>query len=176
MPPRQRIIKWGAIVESTTSTSGRKATALEASEPRRACAPASIFAMLRAPTGWALHVKNFQTLFASVAIALLAFFIKPTWGDGRFGLGVGAIFAGIASNVASAGAMPAVDRFTLTAMINAVGFATIFVSLVGSSISLYVFDALERDRLRRLFDHASFVVCAVGYTALNLWLPFAAMP
>ena len=134
-----------------------------------------VFAILCALPSLPLHLKNFQALFASVAIALIVFFIRPIHVDPRFGLGVGAAFAAITNNILVASSVPAVDRFTLTAMINAVGLGTIFLTLVESALSLYLLDSLGRERLYRLLDRCSFVVFLIGYLVLNVALPIAAL-
>jgi hypothetical protein len=104
----------------------------------------------------------------------LFFFIRPIHVDPRFGLGVGAVFAAVGNNIAAGDLIPITDRFTLTAMVNALGFATIFLTLVQSTISLYIEDTLGREGLRRLFDHVSFGVFLLGYAALNLIWPLVA--
>ena len=134
-----------------------------------------IFAIVGTFPGWPLHLKNFQALFASVAIALIVFFIRPTHVDPRFGLGVGAAFASITNNILVVASVPTVDRFTLTAMVNSVGLATIFMTLVESAISLYLLDTLGREKLYRLLDRCSFVVFLVGYVTLNVVFPMAAL-
>lgn len=48
--------------------------------------------------GWGFGWKLFQGLYASLAVALAALFIKPTAVDPRFGLGVGAFFTTIANS------------------------------------------------------------------------------
>jgi hypothetical protein len=123
---------------------------------------------------WPIYFKNFQALFASLAIAFLVFFIKPTHVDPRFGLGIGAFFAVIANNILVGSLLPPQGRFSLTAMVNALGLATIFLTLVQSTISLYIEDTMGQGKLRRLFDKVSFAVFAIGYTATNLLLPLAA--
>jgi hypothetical protein len=133
-----------------------------------------VFAMLVSPPSWPIYLKNFQALFASVAIAFIVFFIRPIHVDPRFGLGVGAFFAAIANNIFVGMYIPAIDRFTLTAMVNALGLATIFLTLVQSTISLYIEDTMGREKLRRFFDKVSFAVFLIGYTAVNLLLPLAA--
>jgi hypothetical protein len=60
------------------------------------------FAILVNPPGLILYLKMFHVLFSSVAIAILAFFIKPIHVDPRFGLGVGAVFAAIGNMIAVA--------------------------------------------------------------------------
>jgi hypothetical protein len=133
-----------------------------------------IFGMFVSMPSWPIYFKNFQALFASLAIAFLVFFIKPTHVDPRFGLGIGAFFAVIANNILVGSLLPPQGRFSLTAMVNALGLATIFLTLVQSTISLYIEDTMGQGKLRRLFDKVSFAVFAIGYTATNLLLPLAA--
>jgi len=135
-----------------------------------------VFALLLAPPGASLFIKLFQALFASVAIALVVFFIKPIQVDPRFGLGVGAFFAAVGNNIYVASVLPHANRLALPDMVNAVGLATIFLTLVQSTISLYIFDSLGRERLRRLFDHVSFVAFLTGFIALNLAFPLVSLP
>ena len=133
-----------------------------------------IFGMLVSMPSWPIYFRNFQALFASLAIAFLVFFIKPTHVDPRFGLGIGAFFAVIANNILVGAFLPPQGRFSLTAMVNALGLATIFLTLVQSTISLYIEDTMGRGKLRRFFDKVSFAVFVIGYTATNLLLPLAA--
>jgi hypothetical protein len=133
-----------------------------------------IFAMLFNLPSFAIYIKNFQALFASVAIAFIAFFIRPIHVDPRFGLGIGAFFAAIANNISVGTSLAPIQRFTLIAMVNALGLATIFLTLVQSAISLYIEDTMGREKLHRFFDKVSFTVFLIGYTATNLLLPLAA--
>jgi hypothetical protein len=133
-----------------------------------------VFAALIAAPGAPLLTKLFQALFASVAIAVLVFFIKPTQVDPRFGLGVGAFFAGVSNNIYVRSFFPYSDRICLPDMINAIGLATIFLTLVQSTISLYILDTLGREKMRRLFDHVSFAVFLIGYATANAALILAA--
>ena len=135
-----------------------------------------IFAMLFNLPSFAIYIKNFQALFASVAIAFIAFFIRPIHVDPRFGLGIGAFFAAIANNISVGTSLAPIQRFTLMAMVNALGLATIFLTLVQSAISLYIEDTMGREKLHRFFDKVSFTVFLIGYTATNLLLPLAAKP
>jgi hypothetical protein len=132
-----------------------------------------VFAMLAKPRGTEIYIKMFQALFASVAIALLVFFIKPTYIDPRFGLGVGAFFAAIGNNIFLVTLLPAADRVTLTDMVNLVGLVTIFLTLVQSTISLHLCDT-GKWRLSRYFDRLCFSIFVLGFLTVNLLLPFAA--
>jgi hypothetical protein len=133
-----------------------------------------IFAMLGKIPGLQIYLRNFQALFASVAIAFIVFFIRPIHVDPRFGLGVGAFFAAIANNIFVGTSLPPITRLSLTTMVNTWGLATIFLTLVQSTISLYIEDTMGREKLRRFFDKVSFTVFLIGYTATNLLVPLAA--
>jgi hypothetical protein len=133
-----------------------------------------IFAMLGKIPSFQIYLRNFQALFASVAIALIVFFIRPIHVDPRFGLGVGAFFAAISNNIFLGTSLPPIARLSLTTMVNTLGLATIFLSLVQSTISLYIEDTMGREKLRRFFDKVSFTVFLIGYTVTNLLLPLAA--
>ncbi len=129
-----------------------------------------VFAFLVVPPGAGLFFVLFQALFASIAVAFVVFFIKPTQVDPRFGLGVGAFFAVVGNNIFVASALPFSSQISLSGMINGIGLATIFLTLVQSTVSLYVFDIRGRERLSRFFDHVSFAAFFVGYAAVNLIL------
>jgi hypothetical protein len=133
-----------------------------------------IFAMFVSIPSSEVFIMLFQTLFASVAIAFIVFFIKPIFVDPRFGLGVGAVFAAVGNNIWVVTMLPQGERISLTNMVNAIGFGTIFLTLVQSAISLYIEDSMGCERLRRCFDKVSFVAFLIGYGTVNLMLPLAA--
>lgn len=132
-----------------------------------------VFAMFVEPRGIEIYMKMFQALFASVAISLVVFFIKPTFVDPRFGLGIGAFFAAIGNNIFLVTLLPPANRVTLTDMVNLIGLVTIFLTLVQSTISLHFCDT-ERWRLSRFFDRTCFPLFILGYVIVNLLLPYAA--
>jgi hypothetical protein len=133
-----------------------------------------VFAMLVAPNGVGLYLKLFQALFACVAVALIALYVKSEHLDARFGLPVGAFFASISTVVGIAPLLPPANRLALADMVNLAGMATIFLVMVQSVISLYIWDTMGRERLSRLFDRLSFALMLIGYVAINLALPLAA--
>jgi hypothetical protein len=119
-------------------------------------------------------VKMFLGLYIAVAIALLAFFIKPTDVDPRFGLGVGALFAAVANSYITSSLVPDSGILTLADMVNSVGIVMILLSLVQSTISLHIFDRRGQEAFSRRFDRVSFAVFATSYAAINIALPLAA--
>jgi len=121
-----------------------------------------------------LYFPLFQALFASVAICMIVFFIKPIHVDPRFGLPVGAFFATVSNNIYVATLLPPAEKVTLVQMINAISIVTIFLTLVQSAISLYLLDSMGRDRFSKVFDRVSFIVLGLGYVVLNLIFPLAA--
>lgn len=174
VPQRLKIAKSFVTVKLHSYGSGRGDPRL----PVRAADVHSrfVFAMLVFPRSTGLFVMMFQALFASVAIAFVAFFIKPIHVDPRFGLGVGAFFAGVGNNIFVGTMLPQTEGISLTNMVNAIGLGTIFLTLVQSTISLYILDTMGREMLRRFFDKISFVVFLIGYAVVNLMLVFAAKP
>jgi hypothetical protein len=132
-------------------------------------------AMLVEPRSVAVYLRMFQALFASIAISFLVLFIKPVHVDPRFGLPVGAFFAAVGNNIFVSTLLPYSDRITLADLINMTGVFTIFLVLIQSTISLYLFDTLGRERLARFFDHVSIAALFFGYILLNVMLPCAAM-
>jgi hypothetical protein len=124
--------------------------------------------------GWGFYLKMFVPLFAAVGVAMLAFFIKPTYIDPRFGLGVGALFAVIANTYITSSLVPDTGVITLADIVNQVGIVTIVLSLLQSTISLYLYDRKGKEALSRLFDRVSFVIFLAGYAVINLILPWAA--
>ncbi len=139
-------------------------------EGRTAVHSRFVLAFLMVPPGAGLFLALFQALFASIAIAFVVFFIKPTQVDPRFGLGVGAFFAVVGNNIFAGSVLPFSSQISLSGMINGIGLVTIFFSLVQSTVSLYIFDIRRKERLSRFFDHVSFAAFLAGYAAVNLIL------
>ena len=148
-------------------------------DPRLAAGTERLHSQLRlgiwvSRPSWGFYLKMFMALFGAVGVALLVFFIKPTDVDPRFGLGVGALFAVIANAYVTSSLVPDIGTMTLADMVNIVGIVTIFLALLQSTISLYLYDIKGKEAVSRMFDRISFVVLLAGYLAINLALPLAA--
>jgi len=132
-----------------------------------------IFGTWVARRGWGVFYKVFIGLFVAVSVSLMGFWVRPTDGP-RFGLGIGALFAAVAHNYIATAIMPDMSVMTLTDMIDSAGIVTIFLTLLASTVSLYLYDRRDEETLSRLFDRVSLAVFVVGYAGLNVALPLAA--
>jgi hypothetical protein len=127
-----------------------------------------------ARSGWGLYFKMFQALYIAVIIAALACFIKPTDVDPRFGLGVGALFAAVANSYIVSSFVPDTGELALADVVNGLGILTILVTLIESTVSLYLYDRCGEPELSQRLDRVSFRVVVVGFIAANLALLIAA--
>jgi hypothetical protein len=114
-------------------------------------------------------LKVLNGLYISVLIAFLTFFIKPGNLEARFGTGVGAVFAAIASQYVIAAGLPENNQLTLVDKLHVVATTAILLSMVESAASLYLFES-DRAQLSRKLDRAALVLLSIGYVATNAWL------
>lgn len=112
-------------------------------------------------------VKLFFALWIAIATAFLSFFIKPTNLESRFGLGVGAIFASIASEYAVTGGLPEIGAATLADRLHVVGYATIFLTLAQSTASLWLVEH-DREALSKRFDSRFAIGLALACVLANI--------
>jgi hypothetical protein len=124
---------------------------------------------------WGLYLKMFQALYVAVIIASLACFIRPTDVDPRFGLGVGALFAAVANSYLVSSFVPDTGELALADIVNGLGILTILITLVESTVSLYLYDHCGEQDLSRRLDRVSFIIVVVGFITANLALVVAAM-
>src|SRR5947209_5469254 len=83
-------------------------------EPRLAANTERIHSQLRMgiflhSPSWAFYLKMFVALFASVVVALIALLFEPMYATGaypRFGIGIGALFAAVASTYVTSSLVP----------------------------------------------------------------------
>lgn len=117
------------------------------------------------------YFKTFSTIFISCLVAFLAFLVKPVDLDPRFGLGIGALFAVVASYFIVAGELPHSTGFTLSDKINMASMGLIFLSLLQSSVSLMIY---ERNAAKALkLDRISVAVFPIAYVLLCVWITVA---
>ncbi|HEX7320393.1 MAG TPA: hypothetical protein VF399_08565 [bacterium] len=119
--------------------------------------------------GYGYFFKLFFGVFIAAMIAFLTFFIKPTDLDPRFGLGVGAIFAAVASEYVIASALPDTNLITMADKLHILAFIFIFLSIAESVLSLRLFST-DREGLSKNLDKTCFIVFMAVYIILSFLL------
>lgn len=117
--------------------------------------------------GWGVYFRLFQSLFVAVGVAMLTFILKPDYAP-RFVVGVGALFAAVANYYNLLSMQPVVNYVTLADSINLIGIITIFLTMVESSISFYMYDNQGKKDLSRRFDNYSAIALVSCYIFINL--------
>lgn len=120
---------------------------------------------LRRP-GFGYAVKLLWALWLSGLVAFVAFFVKPTEVDPRFGLGVGALFAAMASQFIVSEALPETAIVTTADWVGMIAILFIFLSICQSAFSLWLCQQ-DRESASQRLDKASFVVFMAMYVVLN---------
>lgn len=129
-------------------------------------------ALVRGGNGYFL--KLFFGLFVATAISFLAFFIKPTEVDPRFGLGIGAIFAAVASEYVVTSSLPDTNVLTMADVLHMLAFIFIFISIAESTYSLKLYSSEDEAQIKRSIrlDHVSFAVLSIAYVGLSAMTVF----
>lgn len=124
--------------------------------------------------GYGLYVKYFIGLFTATLIAMIAFFIKPIFVDPRFGLGVGGFFGAVANALRSDDFASGAETLNFIDIVNGVGLITIFLSIVESTLSLYLYDMCGEKALSRKLDLVSALIFGFSFFAVVSFLPVLA--
>lgn len=119
--------------------------------------------------GWPYFFKLTAALFIATLVAMLAFLIRPSDLDPRFGLPIGALFAAVASNWMVSEALPDRSGLTLADWLHIVSYVAIFMTLLLSVRSLSLFEAGDEAGSRR-FDRRCISVMAASYVAASIAL------
>jgi hypothetical protein len=116
------------------------------------------FSMDMVRDGHGIAFKILTIVIVSTLVAFVAFLIKPTDLDPRFGLGVGALFAVAASWFIVSSLVPDSAVLTLADMVHVISMVMIFVSVVVSARSLWHAES-GRDTQAEVLDRW----CAIGF-------------
>jgi len=125
--------------------------------------------------GYGYFLKLFTGLFIAAIIALISLLTQPSELDSRFGLGVGAMFAAVASEYVISGALPDSNLLSLADRLHIVSFVFIFLALLESTLS---YKLLNQNRLRtaQWLDRMSFIILISSYLGIVLYLVTAVKP
>jgi len=125
-----------------------------------------IFSISMTRPGYGYCFKLFFGLFVATAVAVLALFIDPIDLDPRFGLGIGALFAAVASEYVVTSSLPDTNVMTLADQFHMVSLVFILLSLVESVISLKMYKGTQRNQeLSRGLDRWCTLLLASAYVA-----------
>lgn len=102
--------------------------------------------------------KLFGTVFLSAFVAFLSFFIRPNNLDPRFGLGVGGIFAVVASNFVLSSMLPDTNQVTMGEALLLLTIVSIFIVLMESVISLRLWESGKENKAIKLDAIAGWVM------------------
>ena len=109
--------------------------------------------------------RLFLPLFVSVAIAFLAFLIRPNDLDPRFGVGIAAVFGAVSSQILMKSGLPDVAQTTVADQLHHLGLGFVFLSLLQSCISLRLMHA-NRQRLSGKLDTISAILFPTVFVLL----------
>ena len=112
-------------------------------------------------------LKEFWISALSVLLGLLAFRVRATDLDARFGLGVGSIFAASANAFVISDNLPKTATVTMAEQINFLAIGTIFLSVFISIASLRLCYVGKEDASERL-DRWALVMIGLGYLLANV--------
>lgn len=119
--------------------------------------------------GLGLFYKLFLGVYIAFSISLLVFFIDPVDVDPRFGLSVGSLFAAVGNKYIVDSILPETVTFTLVDKVHLVTFFFIFLSLLLSVRSLYLFKNGKKMSSKKLDKYAFFVISFL-YILVNTYL------
>jgi hypothetical protein len=119
--------------------------------------------------GWPYFFKLTAALFIATLVAMLAFLIRPTDLDPRFGLPIGALFAAVASNWMVSEALPDRSGLTLADWLHIASYVAIFLTLLLSVRSLALFEAGDEQGSKR-FDRRCAAVMPLTYAVASVAL------
>lgn len=117
--------------------------------------------------GWGLFLKIFTGLYVAFAISLLVYFMGAENHE-RFGLLVGALFAGVANKYIVDSLLPETTTYTLVDKIHVVAFIFILLNLIITVIT-YRTDLANKKDLAKRIDRVSFWAILGIFIAFNIW-------
>jgi hypothetical protein len=127
-----------------------------------------VFSMQIERESYGSALKLLSTVLLATAVAFVAFLVKPSDLDARFGMGVGSLFAVAASAFIAASSVPDSGVMTLADQVHMVALAFIFVSLLMSSLCLK-FEVTGREQLAFRIDRWCLVLFPLAFYGWAAW-------
>jgi hypothetical protein len=130
-----------------------------------------VFVMEIQRSSYGAAAKLLSIVLLATGVAFLAFMVKPSDLDARFGMGVGGLFAAAASAIIVASAVPESGTTTLADVLHMAAMAVIFGTLLLSALCLKL-EVSGREELAFRIDHICLVVLPLlfyGWVAWRIW-------
>ncbi|MGL6112417.1 MAG: hypothetical protein ACRC2B_20165 [Rubrivivax sp.] len=124
--------------------------------------------------GYGAAFKLLNILLLATAVAFLAFMVKPSDLDARFGMGVGALFAAAASAIIAASDVPESGVTTMADFTHSVALAVIFATLLVSTLCLKL-EVSGHKKLAYRIDRICLVVFPLLFYGWVAWAVWAAL-
>jgi hypothetical protein len=130
-----------------------------------------IIVKIKRMNSWLILFKLITGIIVAFLISSCVFWIKPSNTDPRFGLCVGGLFAAIGNKYIVESIIPSTNEFTLLDNLHNITFIAIFMIIILSVISLYVFEK-EGEKYQRIsnkLDLISYFAITILYAALLIY-------
>ena len=113
-------------------------------------------------------VKLLSTVLLATAVAFVAFMVKPSDLDARFGMGVGSLFAVAASAFVVSASVPDSGEMTMADRMHMIALAFIFLTLLISAVCLK-FEVSGREELAFRIDHWCLFLLPLAFYGWAAW-------
>lgn len=113
-------------------------------------------------------IKLLSTVLLATAVSFVAFMVRPSDLDARYGMGVGSLFAVMASAVIVSSSVPDSGGMTLADQLHMVALAVIFVTLLLSSLCLRL-ETHEQEELAYRIDHWCLAILPLLFYGWAIW-------
>jgi hypothetical protein len=124
--------------------------------------------------GWGAAVKLLSTVILATGVAFVAFMVKPSDLDARFGMGVGSLFAVAASAFVVSASVPDSASLTVADALHMVALGFIFLTLLLSSLCLRL-EVHEREDLAFRIDHWCLAILPLLFYGWVAWVIISAV-
>lgn len=132
------------------------------------------FAVTIQRSGAGIYFKIFIGLFAGMALALTSFALRAADAGPRFSMLAGAYFGAVANSYLAGSLIPSSGQFGLVEYVTFLGLFTIFLGLLATVMSIYIWNQKDDKPLSRAFDRVTMAVLGIGYVGVNVALPLSA--
>lgn len=122
-------------------------------------------------SSFGVYIKIFLSLFAGLLLTFASFFIEASIIPMRISLITGAFFGTVANAYVVNSLVPSSGVFGLTDIISSIGILTIFLAIVISLYSDYLYNYKNERAFSKLFDKVMLLVLGFSCIIANIIIP-----